>query len=353
MHQSRNTLIARTLRELGYMREMGEGFRRIFQLMRAHDLVEPDILADDQSFVVSLRHRSVFSDEDQRWIAAYEYFNLERDEEKVLLLGRTGEPLSVKQIMDAVDLVDTEDYRALIARLQQKGLIQSVKRHKSRGRTRNSPRWIVVQPKDANRYYGELLRGAQETYKGGRLAKKDFLRIGEFITDGSPYNREGGLEATFRQLGLTDVEGHPTSRLGAVLEQRIFASREEPIKEVRSRMANRVGDRASRESGWAEQDEQDLAEASEVALSRQPTKIFVGNLAYESSADDLRTLFARVGQVIHVSVPMDFPDQNRNRGYGFVEMRTSSEAKRCKSSLEGTELNGRRLQLEWATRKLM
>ncbi len=46
VHQSRNTALARTLRELGYMREMGEGFRRMFQLMRAHDLVEPEVTAD-------------------------------------------------------------------------------------------------------------------------------------------------------------------------------------------------------------------------------------------------------------------------------------------------------------------
>lgn len=139
VHQSRNTLIARTLRELGYMREMGEGFRRIFHLMRAHDLVEPDIRVDNQSFVVSLQHRSVFSEEDQRWIAAYDGFSLEREEEKVLLLGRHGDPLSVQEIMHSLDLVDTEDYRRIILGLQQKGLLRGRKK-KSGVRSRNSPR---------------------------------------------------------------------------------------------------------------------------------------------------------------------------------------------------------------------
>jgi len=134
------------------MREMGEGFRRMFQLMKAHDLVEPEIVADDETFTVSLKHQSVFSEEDQRWISAFDSFDLERDEEKVLLLGRTGEPLSVQQIMDAVDLVDTEDYRALIDRLLVKGLIQGInKRRKTGSSTRNAPRWYVISPMQADK----------------------------------------------------------------------------------------------------------------------------------------------------------------------------------------------------------
>jgi ATP-dependent DNA helicase RecG len=162
VHQSRNTTIARTLRELGYMREMGEGFRRIFQLMKAHDLMEPEFSTDSQSFAVSLKHQSVFSQEDQRWISGFEEFSLERDEEKVLLLGRAGHTLSIQQIMDAVDLVDTEDYRALIERLPIKGMIKGAHRPRTGVRTRNSPRWTVLQPSEAATYYADLIRSTAE-----------------------------------------------------------------------------------------------------------------------------------------------------------------------------------------------
>lgn len=352
VHQSRNTTIARTLRELGYMREMGEGFRRIFHLMRIHDLVEPDIAADDQSFVVALQHRSVFSEEDQRWIGAYESFDLERDEEKVLLLGRTGDPLSIKQIMDALDLVDTEDYRALIERLLQKGLIVGVKRERPRtgGRGRNSPRWKVVQPKDANRYYGELLRAAQDTLQSGALRRRDFARIREVIPDASPYNHRG-IGVTFRRLGLTDTSGAPTGRLRAVLDA-AGVSASDPRPSAKGVGGSRASNKSSPtddgpvepETGAAE----DMSEASEIAQARHPTKLFVGNLAWGSGLEGLQALFATVGEVQSVSVPRDLRRRGRNLGYAFVEMRSVGDAKRAKHELEDAELDGRRIHLEWA-----
>jgi ATP-dependent DNA helicase RecG len=348
VHQSRNTIVARTLRELGYMREMGEGFRRIFHLMRAHDLVEPEIRADDQSFEVSLQHRSVFSEEDQRWVEAYEHFELARDEEKILLLGRTGDPLSVKQIMDALDLVDTEDYRALIERLQQKGLILGVKR--GRGRTRTSPRWRVVQPKDANRYYGELLQGAQEVYSEGRLEKRDFVRMAAFISKGSPYSPHRGLGPAFRRLGLTDYAGYPVGRLKALLESRSAAP---PPPYPAPRIHDRVDATAIDPGGGVEVEagatSTDVAGIEDsVALEREPTKLFVGNLAFSTTMDELHETFTRAGNVVRVDVPTDFQYPGRNRGFAFIEMASPEEAKRARSELEATELGGRGLRLEWA-----
>ncbi|MEA2392396.1 MAG: ATP-dependent helicase RecG [Solirubrobacteraceae bacterium] len=341
IHQSRNTIIARTLRELGYMREMGEGFRRIFQLMRAHDLVEPSLSADNQSFVVALQHRSVFSEEDQRWIAAYEHFELERDEEKVLLLGRTGAPLSVQQIMDAVDLVDTEDYRALIERLQQKGLIRGVKR--GRGRTRNSPRWQVVQPKDANQFFGELLQGAHAVYAGGRLEGRHLSQVAKAASEGSPYNLQRGLAATFRRLGLIDGAGFPTGRLKSILDSGLppqvgpappgsDASEEVPEPDDAPSLF----------------DQGEVAEVRAIVAGKEPTKLFVGNLAYSTTAANLRAVFGALGEVVDVSVPRDFHRGRGNAGYGFVQMADSSHAKRARVELEGHELDGRQLRLEWA-----
>jgi ATP-dependent DNA helicase RecG len=41
VHQSRNSYVARTLREIGYMRELGEGMRRIHELMKSNELAPP------------------------------------------------------------------------------------------------------------------------------------------------------------------------------------------------------------------------------------------------------------------------------------------------------------------------
>lgn len=63
VHQSRNTYIARVLREFGYIRELGEGIRRIFDLMKSNDLVEPKIESPNKSFIVTLYYKSVFTKE--------------------------------------------------------------------------------------------------------------------------------------------------------------------------------------------------------------------------------------------------------------------------------------------------
>jgi ATP-dependent DNA helicase RecG len=348
VHQSRNTIIARALRELGYMREMGEGFRRIFQLMRAHDLVEPQINADEQSFEVSLQHRSVFSDEDQLWIEAYEHFELERDEEKTLLLGRAGDPLSVKQIMDALDLVDTEDYRALIERLQQKGLIVGVQR--SRGRTRNSPRWHVVQPKDANQYYGELLQGAQAVYRGEPFVRRDFVRMASSISDASPYNPQQGLGASFRRLGLTDPQGRPIGRLKSILDASSSVAAALPERHDASATRDESQLALDAESPvddpvFAADERED---AERVEQERQPTKLFVDNISFDTDEHQIRALFDQVGEVATIVMPKDFRRGGRHRGYAFVTMTDQAQAKQAKSQLDGVTCDGRALRLDWA-----
>lgn len=358
VHQSRNTVIARTLRELGYMREMGEGFRRIFHLMRAHDLVEPDIHADDQSFVVSLRHQSVFSEDDQRWIAAYEGFDLQREEEKVLLLGRNGDPVSVQQIMHALDLVDTEDYRRIILGLQQKGLLRGIT--KSFGtRSRNSPRWYVVPPQDANRFLGELLAGATAVYSGAPFGGKDFTAIDKFRSSDSPYLREQGLRASFLSLGMINGRGEPTGRLRALIERRGTGRQASPPTEERAtrpkgrlqRVAKEpVGrDSPARDDVVPPGDEVPEILDDELAVADgEPKKLFVDNLPFTATPDELRPLFDTVGAVEEINVPQRVDSPNRNRGYAFVTMTSAADAKRAREALEGTIVGGRPLRLEWA-----
>ena len=62
VHQSRNTYIARVLREFGYIRELGEGIKRIFELMQSHDLVKPKIESPNKSFIVTLYSKSALLD---------------------------------------------------------------------------------------------------------------------------------------------------------------------------------------------------------------------------------------------------------------------------------------------------
>jgi cold-inducible RNA-binding protein len=76
-------------------------------------------------------------------------------------------------------------------------------------------------------------------------------------------------------------------------------------------------------------------------------KLFVGGLAFSTSNDRLREVFAECGQVESAVVVTD-RDTGRSRGFGFVEMATPEEADQAINKFNGQEVDGRRLQVEKA-----
>jgi RNA recognition motif-containing protein len=75
--------------------------------------------------------------------------------------------------------------------------------------------------------------------------------------------------------------------------------------------------------------------------------IYVGNLSYEVTEDDLRSVFAEYGSVKRVSLPTD-RETGRPRGFGFVEMSTESEVEAAIGALDGAEWMGRDLKVNQA-----
>ena len=75
--------------------------------------------------------------------------------------------------------------------------------------------------------------------------------------------------------------------------------------------------------------------------------IYVGNLAWECSAEDLREMFAPFGQVGATQIIMD-RDTNRSRGFGFVEMPNDEEALKAIGKLNGQMYKGRALTVNEA-----
>jgi ATP-dependent DNA helicase RecG len=68
IHFSRNPLIVRTLADMGYLREMGEGVPRIFQEMETYGLHPPELSADGFIFTVTLRNAPVYDEATLRWL---------------------------------------------------------------------------------------------------------------------------------------------------------------------------------------------------------------------------------------------------------------------------------------------
>ncbi|MBW2057117.1 MAG: RNA-binding protein [Deltaproteobacteria bacterium] len=73
----------------------------------------------------------------------------------------------------------------------------------------------------------------------------------------------------------------------------------------------------------------------------QGSKLYVGNLNYAITNEQLETLFSRYGEVRHVNI-IEY------RGFGFVEMSNSSEAEKAREALNGTEFEGRTLRVDEA-----
>ena len=75
--------------------------------------------------------------------------------------------------------------------------------------------------------------------------------------------------------------------------------------------------------------------------------IYVGNLSYDVSEDDLTTTFAEYGPVKRVQLPTD-RETGRKRGFGFVEMENDADEQKAIDDLDGAEWMGRVLKVNKA-----
>ncbi len=73
----------------------------------------------------------------------------------------------------------------------------------------------------------------------------------------------------------------------------------------------------------------------------QGNKLYVGNLSYSVTDEQLKELFSSHGEVKEVTVI-------GNKGFGFVEMSDNAEAEKAKEALDGTDFEGRTLKVDEA-----
>jgi RNA recognition motif-containing protein len=73
----------------------------------------------------------------------------------------------------------------------------------------------------------------------------------------------------------------------------------------------------------------------------QGSKLYVGNVSYSTTSDELKELFSKYGEVKSVNLM-------EGRGYGFIEMSSTEEAAKAKEGLNGTDFKGRTLKVDEA-----
>ncbi|MDX3227186.1 RNA-binding protein [Streptomyces sp. ME19-01-6] len=76
-------------------------------------------------------------------------------------------------------------------------------------------------------------------------------------------------------------------------------------------------------------------------------KLYVGNLSFETTEDDLQRVFEQCGEVAGVQIMYD-RDTQRSQGFGFVEMSDNDAAEQAVVDLNGTEIGGRSIQVDEA-----
>ncbi len=126
-HESRNALTARVLRESKLMRELGEGIRRIFELMRNSELKEPQFDSDSNSFRMTLFQISVFSSKQEQWLALFAAHQLSSPQKRIVALGMDGKAISRNDILAAIGTTDRDIYDREVTGLRRAGILFEIR----------------------------------------------------------------------------------------------------------------------------------------------------------------------------------------------------------------------------------
>jgi RNA recognition motif-containing protein len=81
------------------------------------------------------------------------------------------------------------------------------------------------------------------------------------------------------------------------------------------------------------------------------TRLYVGNLSYDATADSVRAVFSAHGDVSDVHIVID-RDTGRSRGFAFVTMRSSEQASAAATKMNGALIDGRPLRVNEAHRPM-
>lgn len=314
VHQSRNAYVARVLRELGFVREMGEGIPRIFHAMEIYDLIPPEFASTAQAFSITLHSRSIFSQKDRAWLESFGNIPLTRDEQRVLLFLRERELVSPAEIMRMLSIVDTDQYRRFIEKMRWKGLLvytmsnsqamAETKRSRQRGLARERreiPRIKVRSSEECNRFFEELIaavwrRGLPEgPPAGGANALSTHLH------SENPH-RQATLSSLVA-LGLIDDERKPTARLLDLI-RRVAAIRDEPAR-VREEAPAAIQKPSSEEA--AAKLLQEVLRL--LSTSNNPSGMQVGSIAKRLSSEAQQIVHSLGGEAALV----DFLSRQRDR----------------------------------------
>lgn len=125
-HESRNALIARVLRENNLMRELGEGMKRIFGLMKEQELERPELYSNGLWFRVTLSNKTMFSEKQTEWLKLFGNFELTKNQKQILLLGMDEKEISANDIFKALNTENLELFTKEVTGLRNLNLLTEI-----------------------------------------------------------------------------------------------------------------------------------------------------------------------------------------------------------------------------------
>lgn len=218
-HRSRNPIIMRVLRDLGWTRDQGEGMQRIFGSMAQVELNDPELEERADTFIVRLSTVSRYDAHMQAWLAAYGPFGLQPHERKyVVALQQAGGSRSVDKL--ARQLGETFDKtRDALMTLEAKRLVW----HRPHGRS-----YTLVEPLDVphERAYN-WFDSAHVSIDGSAVMTKALLRAALNIADDQSLV---SAIARLRESGILVAAGPSQWRFGQSLLEYIVRRRSRPSR---------------------------------------------------------------------------------------------------------------------------
>lgn len=122
-HESRNAKITYVLKVNKFMRELGEGMKRIFTLMQDNDLKKPTLYSNTNWFTITLYNTPVYSLKEHEFLKLFDRHNLSKNQKKIVLLGISGVEFSRKDITKAMNNNDRDTYDREVTGLRNAGLL--------------------------------------------------------------------------------------------------------------------------------------------------------------------------------------------------------------------------------------
>ncbi len=207
-HESRNPMVARVLREHKFMRELGEGMRRIFEAMEQNDLEKPQLVSTGSSFSVVLSNRSVFNQREEEWLSLFQSYGLSRLQKRIVVAGIDGKELSPDDIYRAMNTEDRDTYDLEVTRMRKSGILTEI-RSSTAAQQMSRNRRIPKSKIPRFRVHQAVSTTAEVEREAGRLPaslagpKRELYpeETGVFIGNLDPATTEEGLRAVFQRFG--------------------------------------------------------------------------------------------------------------------------------------------------------